>query len=538
LWLATPFAALHHLFCNRRYSGQENVQGEPERGAVRSSGLSPNGQKAGHFHRYNYRMDVAADLDREASYAFGNRDPLSTGNTSTAWAANFFSIPPLTSNPGTTATTSLSYDDNGNVTEVGTTTFYTYDFDNRLAQSSIWNGTGTTTTTYAYDPFGNRISQTASTTTTLYPSKYYSLTTTTTGTSTVATSTDYLYSGSTLLGTVDQKMVNGTATGTPIVRYVHTDNLGSTAVTSDTNGDLAQWFDNAPYGSLLASGNTGTTTVARQFIGQYSDPSGLDYLNARYYNPTQGQFLSEDPTFISVGNPTQVEGLTGENVQRYLSDPQQLNSYGYARDNPVINKDPSGNAFGIDDAIGFIGGGAVGSAAYLLTSVATHQTLTWSGAGGALVTGGIIGWGAVNTPETLGASDAVAASVLTGWDAGYYGNLTQQEIDIAAGKQKGNLNYGDLAVSGVTTAGTNGVLGALPIDAAIPGYSSGQGNMYATAQSMLTKQANGTISNISFSTGVKSAVGSQAVDLYRTVIGLLTQIITTLSQNSNQSSKK
>src|ERR1700683_34045 len=186
------------------------------------------------------------------------------------------------------------HDKNGNVTEVGTTTFYTYDFDNRLTQSSIWNGTATTTTTYAYDPFGNRISQTASTTTTLYPSKYYSLTTTTTGTSTVATSTDYLYSGATLLGTVDQKMVNGTATGTAITRYNHPDNLGSTNVTSDANGNLAQWFDYAPYGSVLASENTGTTTAARQYIGQFSDASGLSYLNARYYNGSQGQFTGED----------------------------------------------------------------------------------------------------------------------------------------------------------------------------------------------------------------------------------------------------
>jgi hypothetical protein len=55
---------------------------------------------------------------------------------------------------------------------------------------------------------------------------------------------------------------------------------------------------------------------------------------------------------------------------------------------------------------------------------------------------------------------------------------------------------------------------------------------------MLTKQANGTIRNISLSTGVKSAVGSQAVDLYRTVIGLLQQIVTQLTQNASQSSKK
>jgi RHS repeat-associated protein len=95
-------------------------------------------------------------------------------------------------------------------------------------------------------------------------------------------------------------------------------------------GNLAQWFDYAPYGSLLASGNTGTTTVARQYIGQYSDSSGLDYLNARYLNPAQGQFISEDPVFL--GNPSQ------ENLQ----DPQSLNSYSYSEDNPTVKSDPKG----------------------------------------------------------------------------------------------------------------------------------------------------------------------------------------------------
>jgi RHS repeat-associated protein len=258
---------------------------------VRTSALSTDGQKASNVHGYNYAMNVAAIFDREASYP---------------------------------------YDKNGNVTEVGTTTFYTYDFDNRLTQSNIWNGTATTTTTYAYDPFGNRISQTASTTTTLYPSKYYSITTTTSGTSTVATSTDYLYSGGTLLGTADQKMVNGTATGTAITRYNHPDNLGSTNVTSDSSGNLAQWLDYAPYGSVIASQNTGTTTAARQFIGQFADASGLSYLNARYMNPAQGQFTSEDPVFL--GTPS----------QQNLQDPQSLNAYSYSDDNPVTKEDPSG----------------------------------------------------------------------------------------------------------------------------------------------------------------------------------------------------
>jgi RHS repeat-associated protein len=133
-----------------------------------------------------------------------------------------------------------------------------------------------------------------------------------------------------LLATIDQELVNGTATGTAITRYNHPDNLGSTNVTSDSSGNLAQSFDYAPYGSVLASTITGSTTAARQFIGQFSDASGLSYLNARYYNPSQGQFLSEDPVFLS--NPS----------QQKLQDPQSLNTYSYSEDNPIVKEDQNG----------------------------------------------------------------------------------------------------------------------------------------------------------------------------------------------------
>ena len=69
------------------------------------------------------------------------------------WAANYFSIAALESNPGTVSTTTFAYDRNGNVISVGTTTFYTYEYKNRLTQSDIWNGTATTTTTYGYGPW-------------------------------------------------------------------------------------------------------------------------------------------------------------------------------------------------------------------------------------------------------------------------------------------------------------------------------------------------------------------------------------------------
>jgi len=247
--------------------------------------------------------------------------------TSTHWAANYFSLTPVTSYPGTIATSTYAYDKNGNLTSVGTTTFYTYDFQNRMMSS----GNGHATTTYSYDPFGSRISQTSASSTTIYPSTFYSITSTLSGSTTTATSTDYVYSGSTLFATVDQKMVNGTATGTPITRYNHTDNLVSTNVTSDSNGHLAQSFDYAPYGSVLATTNTGATGAARQYIGQFTDASNLSYLNARYYDSTRGQFLSQDPIFLS--------------SSQNLTDPQSLNSYSYSEGNPIVRSDPTGRQY-------------------------------------------------------------------------------------------------------------------------------------------------------------------------------------------------
>jgi RHS repeat-associated protein len=73
-----------------------------------------------------------------------------------------------------------------------------------------------------------------------------------------------------------------------------------------------------------------STNEQRKFIGQFSDQSNLDYLNARYYNGTQGQFTSQDPVFL------------GEAKQQQLQDPQSLNAYSYSEDNPITKSDPNG----------------------------------------------------------------------------------------------------------------------------------------------------------------------------------------------------
>src|SRR5262249_19768741 len=89
----------------------------------------------------------------------------------------------------------------------------------------------------------------------------------------------------------------------------------------------------------------GGADSARKYIDQFADQSGLDYLNARYYSSDRGQFISEDPSFLALGSPDQLRQLAKQDQKRFLMDPQQLNSYGYSSDNPIVNKDTQGNQF-------------------------------------------------------------------------------------------------------------------------------------------------------------------------------------------------
>ena len=238
------------------------------------------------------------------------------------------------------STTTYSYDQNGNLTEKttdGVTTTYLWDYPNRL----IALGSGGATTTYGYDAFGSRVFQTTATSTTIYPFKWYSVASSTGSGATYATTTDYVFNGDTLLSTTDQQFATGLATGTPQTSYIHPDHLGSTNVITNASGTVVTTKDYYPYGSMRV--NTGSASLARGYIGQFSDSqTSLSYLNARYYDQSRGQFLSEDPSFLVVGDPNKLKQITGQDQRTFLSDPQQMTSYNYGRDNPITNKDPFG----------------------------------------------------------------------------------------------------------------------------------------------------------------------------------------------------
>jgi RHS repeat-associated protein len=68
--------------------------------------------------------------------------------------------------------------------------------------------------------------------------------------------------------------------------------------------------------------------LAYKFTGKERDAeSGLDYFGARYYSSSMGRFSSPDPSGLMYANPY---------------NPQSLNLYAYAYNNPLINIDPTG----------------------------------------------------------------------------------------------------------------------------------------------------------------------------------------------------
>jgi len=93
-----------------------------------------------------------------------------------------------------------------------------------------------------------------------------------------------------------------------------------------------EFTDYNPFGSIHANTRTASFREERKYIGEvYDEATGLNYLNARYYGGSRGVFLSQDPVFWEIAGSSEL-----------LQDPQQLNSYSYARNNPIVGSDPGG----------------------------------------------------------------------------------------------------------------------------------------------------------------------------------------------------
>ncbi|OGK12443.1 MAG: hypothetical protein A2Y63_00720 [Candidatus Riflebacteria bacterium RBG_13_59_9] len=101
-----------------------------------------------------------------------------------------------------------------------------------------------------------------------------------------------------------------------VVRYFYLDQIGSRRVVKDSTGAVTDKFSYSAWGEKTHT--QGTQGELASYTGKEYDATGLLYFNARYYDPTIGRFITEDPSRKGTG------------------------WYTYCSNNPINRTDPTG----------------------------------------------------------------------------------------------------------------------------------------------------------------------------------------------------
>jgi RHS repeat-associated protein len=212
----------------------------------------------------------------------------------------------------TAGSTSYTWNANGNLvskTISGVTTNFAYDYDDQL--TSI---TGPTNLTFGYDGLGRRASRIAGgvTTTTFYDGIHP--TTEKQG----ATIVGHYTFGTKELVSWD----NGTA-----YEYNLPDTFGSTRQVTDASQAVQAAFTFDAFGNAVSQSGSASNPYSFAGIWGYRThgDAGLLLVGARYYDPEVGRFITAD-TWLGA-----------------KMDPQSLNRFVYAQNDPINHVDPTGH---------------------------------------------------------------------------------------------------------------------------------------------------------------------------------------------------
>lgn len=215
-----------------------------------------------------------------------------------------------------------SYDSAGNLLNDGSHA-YTYNAENKIAKVD-------NVSAYIYDGEGQRVRKLVGENLRFIYSISGQLIAEFSG-STGSLQKEYIYGASGLLATIEPTAINSNGT-----RYTTPDHLGSPRVVTNAGASVISRHDYMPFGDELGTGVGGRTIgmgfgvaegLRKKFTSHERDTeTGLDYMQARYYQGLQGRFTSADPLLAS-GKPL---------------NPQSWNRYSYVLNNPVRLLDPNG----------------------------------------------------------------------------------------------------------------------------------------------------------------------------------------------------
>lgn len=215
------------------------------------------------------------------------------------------------------ASVSYSYDANGNMTGNGT---YCYEYNEANQVKRVRNcNTNQIIAEYVYDYDGNRLVKKNYTNGSLQKTVYSpsdDFETVKLASNGATQNTSYYYANGQLIAKKDPW-------GNKL--YYQNDHLGSASTMTNQSGALVESTTYDPWGEVKIGG----TQSKFQYTGQEKDSeTGLNYYNARYYDPHIRRFTQPDSVIPNVYNP------------------QDLNRYSYVRNNPLRYTDPTGHCIG------------------------------------------------------------------------------------------------------------------------------------------------------------------------------------------------
>lgn len=348
------------------------------------------------------------------------------------------------------------YDANGNMT-VGKNKTLEYDVENRLSKVVEPNSTSI----FTYDGDGGRVGVkvegSGTTKETTYIGSLYEI---------EQSGSDkkikkHIFAGSTRVCTLTKDETQGTETA----GYYHGDHLGSSNVITDANGQLVQYCEYTPYGTLAR--NEGTNVTNYKFTGKELDSTGLYYYGARYYDPEIGRFITADTVVPSPFNP------------------QSLNRYSYCDNNPLNYVDPTGhwswrsfwNSF-----FGAVLGAIVSIVTYGMGAPFWLAGMLGGISGGALTGGLNGGWqGAL-----MGAAIGGALGALGGWGVDRFGWQFGVGMLLASAGIAGITNSWDSFAGGIAGSIAGAVIGSTFVNTEqFQNWKSGKG--FKSDQAVINK---------------------------------------------------
>jgi RHS repeat-associated protein len=309
----------------------------------------------GYAYNANGQVTQMTDADGTTNYTYDNDGQL-TGATGSALPASesySYDANGNRTNSGDTTTTNneltsdgtydYTYDADGNlITQTtiatGATENFTWDYRNRLTEVTYKTAIGTTTETiqYTYNALNQRISQTV-----------------TNGSGEVSLQENYIYDGSNLLmvingsGNITHTFLSGPSgqaladdANSGNVTWNLTDQEGSVRDVINNSGTVVDHIEYDAYGNILSQTNS-SNQPRFAFAGMQLDAAtGLYYDNARYYDSTTGQFISQDPRAFAGGN-TNLQGYVNNDPVN-LVDPTGLSPKGSSGGGPGVPGGPGG----------------------------------------------------------------------------------------------------------------------------------------------------------------------------------------------------